>query len=69
MFVIFLACSLYTQVCGQEVIQISEEPVNTLQQCMLNAQPQLARWSMYHPNKRINKWSCTNDKSRTERSI
>lgn len=39
-----------------------------LMTCMMQAQPQLAEWSVSHPNHRVVRWSCRNSSEREIRA-
>lgn len=58
-YVKFVAC-LLTQptVCHDQQMQFESNQALTPQQCMMNAMPELAKWSEEHPKFRIVRFSC-----------
>lgn len=58
-YVKFLACMI-TQptVCHDQQMQFVSDRDLTLQQCMHNAMPELAKWAEQHPKFRIVRFSC-----------
>lgn len=68
LFVLFLTCSLSTgDKCRQDVMRISEEPLTPMA-CLKAAQPQLANWTLYHPNRHIKTFKCV-DENRKNREL
>ena len=53
----FVVCLRATpDICAERAI--AYPPEVGLLSCMMQAQPQLARWQESHPNLRIARWSC-----------
>jgi hypothetical protein len=54
---VVLACAIASpNACREYHIQF--ETSGTLQSCMVQAQPYLARWAGEHPNLKIMRWHC-----------
>lgn len=54
---VFVAC-LKTMPSRCEERSLAYLPEMTLFSCMIQAQPQLARWAEMHPGLTVSRWSC-----------
>jgi len=58
-YVKFVACLITApNVCHDQEMQFAADHSLTPQQCMMNAMPELAKWSEEHPKYRITRFSC-----------
>jgi hypothetical protein len=55
---ILATCLLDEPTACKEVSLIYSVESVTLMQCMMGAQPEIARWSEAHPKWRVTRWSC-----------
>lgn len=64
---LFVAClkTLPSACEERSLLHLAEVGV---EQCLMQAQPQLAAWSEAHPNLRVVRWSCRNANDREIRA-